>query len=185
MLAALFIKRMSDVQRVEKVLPDARDPKSKVRAIGSQPKNCPQATILSVEGALFFGAARKFEREVLEELCDIRTLILRMGRVPMIDLIRQARKPYARYGSGVRLAISHDYLADFRSAPGCSGIHGSTQTDWQRALLPADRARYRHSHRTHGREALQLLSPLFFWRMRRPQVPRGTRVPSDEGAVLA
>jgi SulP family sulfate permease len=85
MAAALFIKRMSDVHRVEKVLPDATDPKSKVRAVGNQPKNCPQATILSVEGALFFGAARKFEQEVQEELSDIKTLILRLGRVPVID----------------------------------------------------------------------------------------------------
>jgi SulP family sulfate permease len=85
MAAILFIKRMSDVHRVEKVLPDATDPKSKVRAVGNQPKDCPQATILSVEGALFFGAARQFEREVAEHLTNIRTLILRMGRVPVID----------------------------------------------------------------------------------------------------
>jgi len=85
MAAVLFIKRMSDVHRVEKVLPDATDPKSKVRAVGNQPKDCPQATILSVEGALFFGAARQFEREVAEHLASIRTLILRMGRVPVID----------------------------------------------------------------------------------------------------
>ena len=85
MAAVLFIKRMSDVHRVEKVLPDVTDPKSKVRAVGNQPKDCPQATILSVEGALFFGAARQFEREVAEHLTGIRTLILRMGRVPVID----------------------------------------------------------------------------------------------------
>ena len=85
MAAVLFIKRMSDVHRVEKVLPDVTDPKSKVRAVGNQPKDCPQATILSVEGALFFGAARQFEREVAEHLASIRTLILRMGRVPVID----------------------------------------------------------------------------------------------------
>jgi SulP family sulfate permease len=85
MAAVLFIKGMSDVHRVEKVLPDVTDPKSKVRAVGNQPKDCPQAAILSVEGALFFGAARQFEREVAEHLVSIRTLILRMGRVPVID----------------------------------------------------------------------------------------------------
>ena len=85
MASVLFIKRMSDVHRVEKVLPDVTDPKSKVRAVGNQPKDCPQATILSVEGALFFGAARQFEREVTEHITNIRTLILRMGRVPVID----------------------------------------------------------------------------------------------------
>jgi SulP family sulfate permease len=85
MAAILFIKGMSDTHRVEKVLPDVNDPKSKVRAVGDQPKDCPQAAILSVEGALFFGAARQFEREVAEHLTGIRTLILRMGRVPVID----------------------------------------------------------------------------------------------------
>jgi len=85
MAAVLFIKRMSDVHRVEKVLPDVTDPKSKVRAVKNQPKDCPQATILSVEGALFFGAARHFEREVTEHIRGIHTLILRMGRVPVID----------------------------------------------------------------------------------------------------
>lgn len=85
MAAVLFIKGMSDVHRVEKVLPDVTDPKSKVRAVGNQPKDCPQATILSVEGALFFGAARQFEREVAEHVAAIRTLILRLGRVPVID----------------------------------------------------------------------------------------------------
>jgi sulfate permease, SulP family len=85
MAAVLFIKRMSDVHRVDKVLPDVTDPKSKVRAVGNQPKDWPQATILSVEGALFFGAARQFEREVTEHITNIRTLILRMGRVPVID----------------------------------------------------------------------------------------------------
>ena len=60
MAAVLFIKRMSDVHRIEKVLPDLTDPKKKVRAIGDRPNDCPQATILSIEGALFFGAAQTF-----------------------------------------------------------------------------------------------------------------------------
>ncbi len=85
MAAVLFIKRMSDVHRVQKVLPDAKDPRSKVRAVGDQPQDCPQATVLSVEGALFFGAARQFELETMEHITDIKTLILRLGRVPVID----------------------------------------------------------------------------------------------------
>jgi sulfate permease, SulP family len=85
MAAVLFIKRMSDVHRIEKVLPDLTDPRKKVRAIGDRPNDCPQATILSIEGALFFGAAQKFEQETLTHIPTIRTLILRMGRVPVID----------------------------------------------------------------------------------------------------
>jgi SulP family sulfate permease len=34
---------------------------------------------------LFFGAARQFERKVADHIGKIRTLILRMGRVPVLD----------------------------------------------------------------------------------------------------
>jgi SulP family sulfate permease len=85
MAAVLFIKRMSDIHRIEKVLPDTSDPKSKVRAVHDEHNDCPQVTILNVEGALFFGAATKFEQEILEHIPLIRMLIIRMGRVPVID----------------------------------------------------------------------------------------------------
>jgi SulP family sulfate permease len=82
--AVLFIKRMSDIHRIEKVLPDVSDPRHKVRSI-RQYHDCPQLTILNIEGALFFGAAQKFEQEIRGHLPTIRTLILRMGRVPVVD----------------------------------------------------------------------------------------------------
>src|SRR5688572_11200797 len=85
MAAVLFIKRMSDIHRIEKVLPDVSDPRKKIRAVHQQFNDCPQMTILNVEGALFFGAATKFEQEVLEHIPLIRMLIIRMGRVPVID----------------------------------------------------------------------------------------------------
>src|SRR6185436_4376320 len=85
MAAILFIKRMSDIHRIEKVLPDTSDPKQKVRAVHDEHNDCPQMTMLTVEGALFFGAATKFEEEVLDHLPLIRTLIIRLGRVPVID----------------------------------------------------------------------------------------------------
>ena len=85
MAAILFIKRMSDVQRVQKVLPDSSDPKCKVRAIDDKTADCPQTTILTVEGAIFFGAAQKFEQETLEHIPTMKSLILRMGKVPVID----------------------------------------------------------------------------------------------------
>jgi SulP family sulfate permease len=85
MAAVLFIKRMSDMHRIEKGLPDAADPRKKVRAIDQKSNDCLQLTILTVEGALFFGAATKFEQEVLAHIPRIRMLIIRMGNVPMID----------------------------------------------------------------------------------------------------
>jgi len=85
MAAVLFIKRMSDVHRIEKVLPDTTDPRKKVRALREGHDDCPQVTILNIEGALFFGAATKFENEVLEHISLIRTLVFRMRGVPIID----------------------------------------------------------------------------------------------------
>jgi SulP family sulfate permease len=83
--ALLFIKKMGESHRIEKVLPDAADPRSKVRAVHATHNDCPQATILNVEGALFFGAATKFEQEILGHIPNIRTLIVRMGRVSVVD----------------------------------------------------------------------------------------------------
>src|SRR5262245_11413274 len=86
MAAILFVKRMSDIHRIQKVLPDATDPRQKVRAVYDEDHNdCPQMAILNVEGALFFGAATKFEYEVLEHIPLIQKLIIRMGKVPVID----------------------------------------------------------------------------------------------------
>jgi SulP family sulfate permease len=85
MASVLFIKRMSDIHHIEKVLPDASHPHQKVRALSDGLNDCPQVTILNVEGALFFGAATKFEQEVREHILHIRMLIVRMGRVPVID----------------------------------------------------------------------------------------------------
>jgi len=84
--AVLFIRRMSEAHRIEKVLPDLTDVKNKVRAIGNRPNDCPQTAILTVEGALFFGAAQKFEEAVLEHVPRVRTLLLRMGKVPVMDV---------------------------------------------------------------------------------------------------
>jgi SulP family sulfate permease len=83
--AVLFIKRMSDTHQIQKVLPDASDPRRKVRAARAGHEHCPQLTILSVDGALFFGAARKFEQEILEYVPNVKQLIVRMGRAPMMD----------------------------------------------------------------------------------------------------
>jgi sulfate permease, SulP family len=81
----LFIKRMGDTHRIDKVLPDYSDPQHRVRTVHAQHADCPQLTILSIDGALFFGAASRFEKEVLDCIPGIRMLIVRMGRVPMID----------------------------------------------------------------------------------------------------
>jgi SulP family sulfate permease len=106
--AILFIKRMGDTHQVQKVLPDASHPREKVRAVGGEDQDCPQVTILSVDGALFFGAATKFEQEVLEYVPHIRRLILRMGRVPIVDAtgekaLRAVAESCRKRGIGLRV----------------------------------------------------------------------------------
>jgi SulP family sulfate permease len=81
----LFIKRMGDSHTIQKVLPDPAARKREVAAISAERADCPQLTILNVDGALFFGAAAKFEQEILNHIPRIRMLIIRMGRVPVID----------------------------------------------------------------------------------------------------
>jgi len=81
----LFIKRMGDSHTIQKVLPDPSRTKREVRAVSAEHADCPQLTILNVDGALFFGAAAKFEQEILDHVPSIRMLIIRMGRVPVID----------------------------------------------------------------------------------------------------
>ncbi|THF83419.1 SulP family inorganic anion transporter [Cohnella fermenti] len=85
--AGIFIKKMSGQLALEKVLPDPADKGEKLsaRAVGEQ-RNCPQISIFTVEGALFFGVADQFEKSILKEIhSDPKVLILRMSYVPYID----------------------------------------------------------------------------------------------------
>ena len=83
----LFAKRMSEMLIISKVLPDHNTPNEKVRPdVVTDNYDCPQVSIYTIEGPLFFGAAQAFEDVVLEEIRNKpRVLILRMRKVPFID----------------------------------------------------------------------------------------------------
>jgi SulP family sulfate permease len=83
----LFVKRMSEVMSVAKVLPDRNDKHGKVNAtIVNEGHDCPQISIYSVEGPLFFGAANKFEESIRNSITlGQKVLLLRMGKVPFMD----------------------------------------------------------------------------------------------------
>ncbi|RUS45091.1 SulP family inorganic anion transporter [Cohnella sp. AR92] len=90
--AAIFIKKMSGQLVTEKVLPDPADKGEKVsaQAVGER-RNCPQISIYTVEGALFFGVADLFEKSIMKEIhYEPRVLILRMSYVPYIDSTAEA-----------------------------------------------------------------------------------------------
>lgn len=83
----LFVKNMSDVQEVQTIAPDHT---SQHRKMVSDPQDlgrtCPQISIFTVEGPLFFGVAQLFEKRVMETInLKPKVLILRMSRVPFLD----------------------------------------------------------------------------------------------------
>lgn len=84
---ALFLKGMSANLTVSKVLPDPNDQKAKVKPERvDNGTNCPQISMYSVEGPLYFGAAPEFENQVLDSLSnEPKVLILRMGKVSFMD----------------------------------------------------------------------------------------------------
>ncbi|WP_374720759.1 SulP family inorganic anion transporter [Peribacillus tepidiphilus] len=85
--AILFVKRMSEMLTVTKVLPDPSDKNKKVHShIVNEGRDCPQISIFTIEGSLFFGAAQMFEKSVMSTINHRpKLLILRMARVPYMD----------------------------------------------------------------------------------------------------
>lgn len=84
----LFIKRMSGMMAVNKVLPDHSSHKEKVQAhIVTEDHNCSQIGIYNIEGPLFFGVTHAFESLGQKLLADseLRVVLLRMGNVPYMD----------------------------------------------------------------------------------------------------
>ncbi|WP_110930280.1 SulP family inorganic anion transporter [Paenibacillus bouchesdurhonensis] len=84
----LFLKRMSGMLAVDKVLPDHSSDKEKVQAHRvTEERDCPQLGIYTVEGTLFFGASHVLENLGQKLLADqdLRVVLLRMGRVPFMD----------------------------------------------------------------------------------------------------
>lgn len=83
----LFVNRMSQMVDVSKVLPDHDSLNGQVNAnIVQKYHDCPQVSIFTIKGPLFFGASQTFEKYIVPTLkMEPTTLILRMGQVPMMD----------------------------------------------------------------------------------------------------
>ncbi|WP_339181998.1 sulfate permease [Paenibacillus sp. FSL R5-0701] len=83
----LFVKRMSEMLKVTKVLPDPDHKHEKVMAhMVREGHDCPQISLYTIEGPLFFGAADMFEKSVMDSIHRRPgTLLLRMGKVPFMD----------------------------------------------------------------------------------------------------
>lgn len=83
----LFVKRMSDILTVAKVLPDPNERHEKVSPnVVHEGHDCPQISIYTIEGPLFFGAATAFETYIMDSIrYRPKILLLRMAMVPFID----------------------------------------------------------------------------------------------------
>ncbi|MEK5379482.1 SulP family inorganic anion transporter [Niallia sp. FSL W8-0635] len=85
----IFTKRMSDIMKTSQVLPSHLNKLEKIEK--KQSNGCPQISIFDVEGPLFFGAAQAFEQTLLHSIHHKpKILILRMGKVPFMDLTGEA-----------------------------------------------------------------------------------------------
>lgn len=84
----LFVKRMSDALRVSKVLPDRAAKHEKMRShVVTDGHDCPQISIYTIDGPLFFGVANTFEKSIMDTLnLKPKVLLLRMGNVPFMDM---------------------------------------------------------------------------------------------------
>lgn len=81
----IFVKNLSDHQEVKRVYPD--DSRQR-KLVGKKDSagTCPQISIFTIEGPLFFGIVQLFEAAVMKNKNKkTKVLILRMTRVPFLD----------------------------------------------------------------------------------------------------
>ena len=83
----LFAKRMSDMLVVAKVLPNLDEQGGKLQSqMVTESHDCPQISVYTIEGPLFFGAAQTFEQSILNTIhYKPSVFIIRLGNVPYID----------------------------------------------------------------------------------------------------
>lgn len=107
--AAIFIKNMSGFLVTAKGLPDPADKRVSAGMVHEQ-HNCPQISIYTIEGALFFGVAEMFEQSIKNELrSKPKVLILRMSNVPYMDTTAESYfagvvKSFTKHGGRVLIS---------------------------------------------------------------------------------
>lgn len=114
----IFVKRMSDIMVVTKVLPDEDDHFVNVSAQEElETYDCPQVSIFNIEGALFFGAAQMFSDNIMDIIHYYpKFVILRMSKVPFMDMtgeshLRGIIKDLEKRGSTVLISGLNEQAA--------------------------------------------------------------------------
>ena len=87
MAVILFVKRMSEVFRINRVLPEVNTDNGKLTADAvSQSHFCPQINMFEIEGSLFFGAAETFAYYVLDTIHHKpKVVLLKMNKLIYLD----------------------------------------------------------------------------------------------------
>lgn len=118
-----FVKRMSEVLGVEKVIPDQikEEELEKVKDIEAK---CPQLAFFTIEGPLFFGAADRFESMITRSINRKPTvLILKMKHVSFMDATGNANltsliADFKKQGGTTLLAELNENVLDTIKAGG-------------------------------------------------------------------
>ncbi|MCM3706838.1 MULTISPECIES: SulP family inorganic anion transporter [Cytobacillus] len=114
----LFTKRMSDMMVTSKSLPNHENKHGKIQShMVTDTHDCPQISIYTVDGPLFFGDAQSFEQSVMNTFNpNTRVLLLRMGKVPLLDTtgeyyLSRIVKDFSKHGiiliSGIKPQPKH------------------------------------------------------------------------------
>ncbi|MFB1051514.1 SulP family inorganic anion transporter [Paraliobacillus sp. JSM ZJ581] len=122
-----FIKRMSEVLKVQKILPntsflDLED--------GNEDYRCPQIASFTIHGPLFFGAADKFETIITQSINERPSvLILKMRHVSIIDVTGEANLSslildFQRMGGTVLISEIEDNPFEMLEMSGLSVVIG-------------------------------------------------------------
>ncbi|MFD0616930.1 SulP family inorganic anion transporter [Paenibacillus sp. GCM10027629] len=88
----IFVIRMRDILTVTKVLPDPSMKNEKVKPyMVNENHDCPQISIYTIDGPLFFGAADMFQKSIMDTTSShVRVLLLRFAKVPFMDATGEA-----------------------------------------------------------------------------------------------
>jgi len=85
----IFVKRMSELHVVSKVIPEASDTNHRLvttQSLSEEEDDYAQINICNIDGPLFFGSAQVFEKAIQEVVHpNTKILILRLSKVPYMD----------------------------------------------------------------------------------------------------
>lgn len=127
----LFVKHMSTLLVTRKVLPDPTDKNARVSAdMVSEHRNCPQISMYTVDGALFFGVARMFEEAIMKEIhYKPNVLIIKMDSVLYMDTTGESNfasivKHFQKSGGTVIISEIQDQPRDVLRKTGLDRMIG-------------------------------------------------------------